>query len=261
MSKKKHLINDMLRNAQFDLQQAMLALDELPSIDKERIWTVSHSIGNYLTVTHAAVELLRSELVDHPSKEVHHWLKCLDRAGEQMLRVTGMLTTQEDDMESAYHLETINLSEGLERSGRYYRSMAEPKNIAVNVMPVQDPHWVIADRVALGVVFDNLLSNAVKYSPFETTISVYLAQKDEEVVLKVEDQGPGISSEDQKRLFQKGQKLTHRPTNNEPSHGYGLAISKNIIECFGGRIWCESEEGEGSTFCIALKEAHPPAED
>jgi len=68
----------------------------------------------------------------------------------------------------------------------------------------------------------------------------------------VRDEGPGLSREDQGQLFQRGAKLTPRPTAGELSTGYGLAVAKEWIEKLGGTIWCESELGRGACFSFRV---------
>jgi two-component system sensor histidine kinase/response regulator len=71
-------------------------------------------------------------------------------------------------------------------------------------------------------------------------------------VCSVQDEGPGLSQEDQARLFQRGVRLTPRPTGGEASTGYGLAVAKELIERLGGTIWCQSELGQGACFSFRL---------
>ncbi|HEY0945102.1 MAG TPA: HAMP domain-containing sensor histidine kinase [Opitutaceae bacterium] len=101
-------------------------------------------------------------------------------------------------------------------------------------------------------VAGNLVSNAVKYSPAGTVVSVTLAVEQEHLRLSVQDQGPGISAADQKKLFRKFTRLSARPTGGETSSGLGLAIVKRITEAMQGRVWCESELGRGATFHVAV---------
>jgi signal transduction histidine kinase len=68
----------------------------------------------------------------------------------------------------------------------------------------------------------------------------------------VSDTGPGISASDQAKLFQEFQQAENSKTRNKEGTGLGLAISKRIVEMHGGRIWIESQLGQGSTFFVTL---------
>ncbi|MGA6825987.1 sensor histidine kinase [Nitrospira sp. NS4] len=146
----------------------------------------------------------------------------------------------------------------------YYERIAARKQIrflsesAVDVPPA----WT--DRVATAAVLDNLISNAVKYSPPGTQIRVQVSTDRDGVVCGVRDEGPGLSEEDQAKLFRPGARLTPKPTGGELSTGYGLAVAKELIERVGGMIWCESVLGKGACFLFRLpryqEEVHGPAE-
>ena len=96
----------------------------------------------------------------------------------------------------------------------------------------------------------NLISNAIKFSGRDSKIYVTLKRNESKIRFEVKDEGPGISKEDKPKLFQKFQKLEARPTDGENSTGLGLSIVKKYVEAMGGLVWCESEQGHGSTFTV-----------
>ncbi|MBX3301010.1 MAG: ATP-binding protein [Nitrospira sp.] len=106
----------------------------------------------------------------------------------------------------------------------------------------------------------NLLSNAVKYSPPGTQIEVRVRDENGWVRCDVQDQGPGLSQQDQAKLFQEGVRLTPQPTGGEPSTGYGLAVVKQLIEKMGGKVSCESLYGQGSCFSILVPQYAGPTD-
>jgi signal transduction histidine kinase len=106
--------------------------------------------------------------------------------------------------------------------------------------------------VAVAVILDNLLSNALKFSENGKQIWVTVRTEQDHVICTVRDEGPGLSVEDQARLFQMGVRLSNSPTGGEPTLGYGLVIAKDLVEKLGGSIWCESHPGCGATFHVRL---------
>jgi len=130
--------------------------------------------------------------------------------------------------------------------------LAAHKTINVNISSSADVPTVWTDRVAVAAVLDNLLSNAVKYSLPGRQVWLHVRGENGWAVCSVRDEGPGLSEEDQARLFQRGARLTPRPTGNESSTGYGLAVANELIEKLEGTIWCDSELGRGSTFSFRL---------
>ena len=101
-------------------------------------------------------------------------------------------------------------------------------------------------------IVENFLSNAIKYSPRGRAVTIKLAHHEGTVTLEVHDEGPGLSEEDQAKLFRKFTRLTPRPTGDESSNGLGLSIVKRLAECMGGRVGCRSQLGKGSVFWVSL---------
>ena len=254
----KEPIADKIMSARQDLAQALAELERLPVADPDQVWTVVHSMNNYLTVVNAGVGLLKESLREHTNRDVHTWLDGLQHAAVLMQKTVAQLTSGVDETESAYISETVDLTLAVRRVGRYYGSIADKKGICIEVKTGEQPAFAQFDRVALGVVLDNILSNAVKYSPKGSTVHLSLESERPDLVCRVRDEGPGIGKEEQERLFQQGVPLSAQPTGSEASTGYGLAIAKKIMERLGGRIWCESSPGQGATFCVSLPEVAAP---
>lgn len=132
-----------------------------------------------------------------------------------------------------------------------YRSIAEKKKIEIQFDSV-GPLMIKADKLYLSRVVENLLSNALKFSSEGKKVFVKLTSAAEGIDLAVQDQGPGISIEDQAKLFQRFQRLTARPTGGESSTGLGLFIIKTILDKIGGSIHYESTLGKGTRFTVRL---------
>jgi signal transduction histidine kinase len=112
---------------------------------------------------------------------------------------------------------------------------------------------VRVDRDRLLQVLLNLLSNAVKFCDRPDS-KVEIAARVENGSLRVDvmDNGPGISAQDRKTIFEKFRQVGDTLTGKPQGTGLGLPISRHIIEHFGGNIWVESEPGRGSTFSFTL---------
>ncbi|HWL18242.1 MAG TPA: HAMP domain-containing sensor histidine kinase, partial [Bradyrhizobium sp.] len=107
------------------------------------------------------------------------------------------------------------------------------------------------DRIREAI--DNLVSNAIKYSPIGGRISVVVTHEEDSTVIRVVDEGAGLSPEDLGRLFGRFQRLSAKPTAGESSTGLGLSIVKRIIDMHGGEVAANSDgPGKGSTFTIVL---------
>ena len=143
-----------------------------------------------------------------------------------------------------------------------YIQRAASKGIILRYEPASDKPvpTVLADEQALWQVLDNLVSNAVKYSPRWKSVCVrVLSRSDAEGKcfgrVEIQDEGPGISEADMRKLFQKFTRLTAQPTAGEHSTGLGLSIVKKLVELQQGQFWCESELGKGATFIVEFPSA------
>jgi len=133
-----------------------------------------------------------------------------------------------------------------------FRQRCETKDIRLHLELPPTPLKIMADKTALHQIIDNLVSNAVKYSPHGRNVYVRLEEESGHALFQIRDEGPGISEEDQARLFRKFTRLSARPTGGEHSTGLGLSIVKSIVEASGGQVGCISRLGEGATFFVCL---------
>jgi signal transduction histidine kinase len=130
---------------------------------------------------------------------------------------------------------------------------AEKKGIAVSVKVSPNLPLVLGDADMLEQVILNLFTNAIKYSPENTAVEIRLKERENEVLVEVEDNGYGISEKSQQRLFEKFYRVTDNEKVREiTGTGLGLALVKEIVEVHGGTISVKSKLGEGSTFSFAI---------
>jgi PAS domain S-box-containing protein len=111
---------------------------------------------------------------------------------------------------------------------------------------------VQADPLRVDQVVTNLVSNAIKYSPRETTIEIQAARADGHVTVSVRDQGWGIASSDQERIFDRFYRVDNALTRRTGGTGLGLYLAKQLVHAMSGRLWVASAPGEGSTFSFTL---------
>lgn len=132
------------------------------------------------------------------------------------------------------------------------KSLAEKKSIELNLdLPEEFPDTKI-DKARIIQVIDNYVSNAVKYSEPHTEVILGAQMENNQILVYVKDQGPGIPQEHQDKLFTRFGKTGTKPTGKEKSTGLGLYISKIIIEEHNGKVAVDSRPGEGSTFYFTL---------
>jgi signal transduction histidine kinase len=225
---------------------------KLPAVSESAVHFAAHALNNYLTVTGGTVEQLLLMLKEHPDLKVRTGLEALQQATNLMTHTVSQLVNAQTDLGAEMRFEKVDLPIMAQRFRIFYQRIADQKQIQCLSGSTVDvpPAWT--DRVATAAVLDNLFSNAVKYSPPGKRIWVEVVARQDGVVCNVRDEGPGLSQEDQAKLFQRGTTLTPKPTGGEPSTGYGLAVAKQLIEKVGGTIWCESVLGQGACFSFRL---------
>lgn len=135
------------------------------------------------------------------------------------------------------------------------RRLAEPdRQLRVQVKPAALPATI--DEARLEQVLDNLINNALKYSPPATPVTVGLERTETggrpEALFWVRDQGCGISAEDRLHIFDRFYRVRSQDTAGINGLGLGLYVSHEIIGLHGGRMWLDSEPGQGSTFYFAV---------
>ena len=157
------------------------------------------------------------------------------------------------------NLKTIDISQYLQDSISSFKLSSESKGITIQTL-IPPNTKATADDSLLPLVFENLLSNAIKFSPIQGTIHVRLAVVDSKVQISFEDQGEGLSGQDQKHLFKRFYVLSTKPTAGEQTNGLGLSLVKKFMEAMKGNIQYIPKPTGGSIFQIELPLANPSAQ-
>jgi two-component system sensor histidine kinase/response regulator len=257
----KDVIGSAITRAQAELVEALSELEKLSSFGSGAVAYAAHALNNYLAVTGAAVHLISRRLADHPDTQILEWLDGVKHATDMMGNLVTQLMSASVSPETRLRFEKVHIALSVRRFCDFYQEAANRKLISLILESDDDAPPVWTDRVAILSVLDNLVSNAIKYSAPGKRVWMGVRREGDSVVCIVRDEGPGLTLGDQAKLFQKGVRLTPRPTAGESSTGYGLAVAKDLMVELGGEIWCESVLGEGTTFCIRLpayrETAHP----
>jgi signal transduction histidine kinase len=238
--------------ARDELERALAGLEHLPAFDPGALGFAAHALNNYINVTGGTLDLLALKLGEYPDPEVHHWLNGLRHATNLMHRTAQQLMGTAAAGGAEVLNQTVNLNKLVRRSCDYYQKVADRKMILIDFESSVEFPYVVTDAVAVAAILDNLLSNAVKYSEPEKRIWVRVDGDGDQLVCSVRDEGPGISPEDQAKLFRRGVRLGAVPTGGEPSTGYGLAVAHELATKIGGEIRYESPAGGGACFSLRL---------
>ncbi len=149
------------------------------------------------------------------------------------------------------NLSEVRIQEVMEDVIEDNAAPAHQKGISLNLEPAGEV-LVKTDPVLVGRILNNFLSNAIKYSPKGKAVSMRIQEQADGVLIQVVDQGPGLSADDQKKLFQKFKTLTAKPTAGENSTGLGLALSLALAQKIKAEIQVESELNSGAIFALKI---------
>jgi signal transduction histidine kinase len=252
MTSPRNQILASIQQAKAELETALSNIELLPAVDARTTVFIAHALNNFLTVNRATSELLLVSLKEYPDPQVCLRLEALLNANKLMTNIVSRLMSNNWTGDSQLFMGKTNLPLLTQVGCEYYQRLAERKQISILFSSAEDVPFVWTDKAAVGAVLDNLLSNALKYSEPGKRVWVQMRGEGTRVVCSVRDEGPGLSEQDQAKLYQRGVRLTPVPTGGEPTMGYGLAVAKELIDRLGGELWCESQLGVGATFSFRL---------
>jgi len=239
-------------------QEAYERLSELDHMKSEFISIAAHELRTPLAVVLAYVSLVEEEVSD-PLKE---HLSVVTQAATQLKSII-------DDMLSLSHVQAgqarlqiadVTIAKLVATVLADIAPLVEGKGHTVATdLPSELPS-VRADPEKLGLVVSNLVSNAVKFTPSGGHIEIGARVQGDEVVLRVSDDGIGITEEAKGRVFDRFYQVEESLRREHQGIGLGLPIAKAMVELHGGSIWVESVPGQGSTFFFRIPIEGPPAE-
>ncbi len=214
---------------------------------------MSHELRTPLNAILGYTELMADGIYGQLPEKTMGVLKRLESNGRHLLGLINDVLDLSKIEAGQLVLELTDYS--LEDIAQTVRSTLEPlaadKKLAfkVEVAPKLPPGHGDGRRLAQVVI--NLVGNAIKFTDAGEVV-ITAGAADGAFHLSVRDTGPGISAADQAKLFQEFQQADNAITRKKGGTGLGLAISKRIIEMHGGKIWVESQLGQGSTFSFTL---------
>lgn len=234
-----------------ELVRSNEVLQETVEEKSKLLGVAAHDLKNPLFGIRALSEVLleRGEFDERTSRK----LNLIRESADETLRlINDLLASAAASAQAQAHVEMIDAGALAEWVAHSFEPQADRKSQKLSCEVPPTPCIVEADKRKLREAMNNLISNAIKYSPHGAAIDVSVERNGETVRFRVADEGPGLSEEDQQRLFAPFQRLTPEPTGNEGSSGLGLYIVKQVAELHGGDVHVESAVGEGSTFTLVI---------
>ena len=225
-------------------------LKELDRIKSEFVTTVSHDLRSPLTAILGYVELI--ERAGPTTSQQDEFISRIKLSVEQ---ITNLVSDLLDLGRIEAGLDSTHEETPISVLARYavesMRVPAEAKGLSMELDVDDDLPMVNGDPIRLRQMIGNLLENAVKYTPSGGQVCLEANSEDSQIILRVLDDGPGIPPSDQPYLFDKFYRASNIPA-DVPGTGLGLSIVKSIVDHHNGRIWVDSQMGEGTVFTVVL---------
>ncbi len=227
------------------------AFKALDKMKRDFVAAFTHDLRTPLATVKGYVELVRMDgpLTEHQKED----LDGVTRAANLMKAlIEDLLQLSKLERLEQLSLEEIDLVEAVSESLNTMKPLAKSKKIEM-VMETDTNQLVIeGNPVLLSRAVGNLIDNAIKYTPIGGQVAIELNYKDDQALVSVIDNGPGIRAKDLPRVFEKFYRARAEVDDDVPGTGLGLAIVKSITEHHQGKVWVESEFEQGSSFTIAL---------
>ncbi|MFQ6087473.1 MAG: GAF domain-containing protein [Candidatus Methanofastidiosia archaeon] len=236
------------------LQKSYEKLKELDRMKSEFIDVVSRELRNPLTTLMLYIEMLQRGACGELSKDISEKIKIMRANSERLKEIIDQILISSEIKRDKLLLEKKKVS--LERITKdvieELRPLWSEKGQRIKFEVFQLIPKVEIDEGGVWQVIENLLHNAIRYSPEKSTIFINIYDRQDYLQFDVHDEGHGIPEEDLERVFEEFYIVQGKKRRVDGRMGLGLHIAKGIVEKHGGRIWCESTLGLGSSFHFTL---------
>jgi two-component system NtrC family sensor kinase len=230
--------------------QDITHLKELDRIKSDFVSTVSHDLRSPLTAILGYVEL-----IDRAGPVTEQQREFIRRVQFSVNNITALINDLLDlgRIEAGFdsRKEIVPLGAIINYAIEGLRSRLAEKDQSLMTEIAPKLPTVLGNPVRLRQLMGNLIGNAIKYTPAHGKIAVRGHAEEDQIIIQVMDNGPGIPATDQPYIFDKFYRASNVPMDT-PGTGLGLAIVKSIVDNHQGRIWVDSAVGQGTTFTVVL---------
>lgn len=230
---------------------------EVDALKSDFVSTVSHDLRSPLTFMRGYATML--PMVGELSEKQQQYTEKILNGIDQMAQlVDDLLDLGRIEAGVEVDFNRIEIEPLLKDIAQEYWQHTHLNGIKLQVDVTPDTPPIYGDQALIRQAITNYIGNGIKYAPNSGQMMLRAEKLNGEVIISVKDNGPGIPHEVQMRLFEKFFRAQQRGTEKVKGSGLGLAIVKSIAEKHGGRVWCQSEPGRGSTFYFSVPIARNP---
>jgi signal transduction histidine kinase len=225
------------------------------------VYIVSHDLKSPIVTSLSFIQFLREDLPAGVDASVLDSLNRLERANRRMSQLIDDLLRLSHVGQMQLQREDVDLKNLVQEVWGDLDALEKPLNLNFQIdasLPV-----LHVDRFRMRQLFENLLTNSLKYGVSHTQprIEVGAKEQDFEWLVYVKDNGEGIAPEHHRRIFALFERLETRKQGSKEGTGVGLAIVARVATLHGGKVWVESEVGQGATFWVSIPKSSPLSYD
>ena len=248
-------LDQVLQEKNVELENAWSVAEKTNLAKSEFLANMSHELRTPLNSIIGFSEVLQDQLFGQINEKQQDYVRNILTSGRHLLSLINDILdlSKVESGKMELDLSTFSLRELLEASLMMLREKALKGaiNLRIDLAPEAETN-IEADQRKLKQIMFNLVSNAVKFTPTGGTVDISAVRDGNFIKIAVADTGIGIKGEDIPRLFQAFTQLEAVYTKGFEGTGLGLALTRQLVELHGGRVWVESEIGMGSRFCLTI---------
>ena len=227
---------------------------QISEIKTDFINNMTHEFKTPIATINLALDAIKNPKIIDDKEKLHRYLQMIRDENKRMhAQVENVLRISKlEKRELDINKESNNIHEIIDEAIEHVNLIIEDRQGSITTHFDANRTTVLLNDVHFTNVLVNILDNAIKYSPEIPVIDIYTENVKDFVIIKIKDQGAGMSKVAQKRIFEKFYREHTGDLHNVKGHGLGLAYVKRIAEDHNGEVYVESEKGKGSIFIIKL---------
>ncbi len=239
---KTQIVQD-IESAKTHLERALVQLMELPIPTGSAVEMATQTLDSYVVLAKGTVGLLSEELREYPVRDVRIWLDGLSRGTNLMEKLieqirSGNIARQE------LKWEEVEIATLMRRMCRMYGEISTRRSISIDFDAAVSTSRAWTDRLVAASLFQQILADAVRRAPANSTIKVYVEELRDRIITSIQNREARLSTNERRCLEEK--------EDLSKAKELGLNIPRESAEQLGGKLWCDSDAGEGLRVFVSL---------
>ena len=240
------------------LQESLQRQWALEQDRKDMIAMIAHDLKNPLTIIQGHIDGLL-EMKNKNPERLNRYLKTIKKSSERMVKLLHELNdiTQIQQFKFQLDFKPVDLMKWINEKKEEYNTLCSSNNIGFNVVLDEidlQTEFVWIDSNRINQILDNIIMNSLKFTPKKGVIIWKIKNIGDDIIFEISDNGPGFSSANTTKVFQKYFRETPAVSSSTSNHGLGLFIAQTIAKEHGGEILAKNKEGGGASVTIIIKD-------